>query len=79
MKNDPELELAKARDRHHDMDEQLYQTEVKLSKALQNIKQGLDLTGQIQTHADQLTQKVAAQKEQLQKMAEQIAVLETKV
>ena len=78
MSKDPEMNLAKARDRHHDLDNELYQNEVKLKKAQENIKAGLDLTGQIEEHAQRITQKIELQKQQLQKMAEEIAVLETK-
>lgn len=79
MSYDAELTLAKARDRHHDLDNEIYQNEVKLKKAQENIKAGLDLTGQIEEHAQCLTQKIELQYQQLQKMAEEIAVLETKV
>ena len=79
MSYDVEMKLAKKRDEHHALDEQLYQNEVKLSKAQESIKQGLDSTGQVQAHADKLTQKIADQKAQLQKIAEIIAVLETQL
>jgi predicted transcriptional regulator len=74
-----EMRLAKAVDRHRDLDEQIFQNEMKLSKAQRSIKEGLDSTGEIQRRADELMQKIADQKEQLAKLAELVAILETEV
>ena len=76
---DYELQLAKATDKYNDMDEQLFQLEFKVKKAQDNIKNGLDMTGQIQRHVDELMQKIGEQKELLKKQAEIVAVLETMV
>lgn len=79
MSYDAEIKLAKARDRHYEIDEELFKVEMKLNKAIKNITEGLDPDGKIQEAADELTRKAVELKAQLQKAAEEVALLETKV
>lgn len=79
MKPDYDMQLAHARDRHYEIDEELFKVEMKLNKAIENITAGLDADGKIQQAADELTRKAIELKAQLQKAAEEVALLETKV
>lgn len=79
MKPDYDMQLAHARDRHYEIDEELFKVEMKLNKAIENITAGLDAEGKIQQAADELTRKAIELKAQLQKAAEEVALLETKV
>ena len=79
MQTDPAMDLAKARDRRYNLEDELVKTEIKLNKAIKSISEGLDSSGGIQQAADELTRKAVEQKEQLRKADEEIALLETKV
>lgn len=79
MKPDYDMQLAHARDRHWEIDEELFKVEMKLNKAIESITAKLDPDGKIQQAADELTRKAIELKAQLQEAAEEVAFLETKV
>lgn len=78
MTKDPEIELARLRDRPWELDNELFETETKLNKAIKSISEGLDTTGELQQIADELMRKATEQQAQLRKMDEESALAEAK-